>query len=150
MTFGLPGLPAGGRALLLCGMVVVMTGLIHLFVNIVPGRVGGRCIFLRQRPALVRWLTGDVSPCASVAMGIVATLLCSMAGVLLQAGGWRSGFVMGPVPGLLLMCWGIVASLRCHPRNGLARAGLPAVTSLLLTGVCILVYVALEGGIWRG
>ena len=149
MTYGLPGLPAGGRALLLCGMVVVVTGLIHLFIHVHPGREAGRCLFLRQRPAVVRWLTGALSPWVSLACGIAAILLTGMAGALLQTCGWPYALAMGPVPGLLLMSWGIVASLRCHPHSRLARAGLPAVASLLLMGVCILLYIALEGNLWK-
>ncbi|ELV2845748.1 hypothetical protein QNZ47_004570 [Enterobacter cloacae] len=149
MNVMLTGPGAPDRALLLCGMVVLLTAVVHIFVTASPLRATGRCIFLRPRPGVSRLLRGEVSPGVSLLWGLLATALGAVAGVLLRLYGAGPALPAGPVPGLLFTAWVVVASLRHLAGHGVVKVLLSGLSSLCLLVAGLLLLLMCEGAGWH-
>jgi hypothetical protein len=135
----------GASALLLCGSILLLTAVVHMFVTFSPLQTEERCIFLRPRSVLSRWLTGDMAPGFSLLIGMLIIMLTTFTGVVAQLNGHEQAMIVGPVPGVLLAAWSIVASLRHLEENGLVKVLLSVATSLLLLMACALLLLVVEG-----
>lgn len=149
MNMLLTGLASPDRALLLCGVALLLTAVVHIFVTTSPLRAGGRCIFLRQRGAVSRLLCGEVSPGVSLLCGLLVTALSAAAGAVLRFSGTDHAILAGPVPGLLFTAWVVVASLRHLKGHWLVKVVLSGLTSLCLLLAGLLVLLITQGAGWH-
>lgn len=143
------GLSPSGQTLLLCGVVVLLTAVVHVFVTLLPLRAGGRCIFLRQRAGLGRLLSGEMSPGLSLFWGLLLTLVTTTVGGVLRFSGVGQALLAGPVPGLLFTVWVVVASLRHLTGHWLLKVLLSALVSLCLLSACLLILLIHRGAGWH-
>lgn len=144
----LAGMPSPERALLLCGTVLLLTAVVHIFVTVSPRRAHGRAIFRHPRPVVQRLVSGDASPAVSLLCGLLAILLSTVTGGALRFTGLDHALLAGPVPGLLFTVWVVVASLRRPGGSWLVRVALSALTSLCMLSAGLLLLLITEGARW--
>ncbi|STB73293.1 hypothetical protein [Citrobacter koseri] len=152
MTALLLAMTSQSRGLLLCGVVLVLTAMVHVYVTVWPlrGVDGVRCIFRRPRAALLRWLSGELLPGFSLLCGLVFTTLTSAAGMVAAGiyGGEALLLPAGPATGLLVTAGVVMASLRRLRGYGLVRVVFSVLVSLMLLTCTGLVFLVCEGEVW--